>query len=31
MAQIMNIQPDIPAPVPTTPALSVNTPAHASL
>ncbi len=31
MAQIMNIQPDIPAPVPPRPALSANTPAHASL
>ncbi len=33
MAQIMNIQPDIPAPVPTgtAPVLSANTPAHASL
>jgi len=31
MAQLMNIQPDIPAPVPAAPALSANTPAHASL
>jgi cell division protein FtsI/penicillin-binding protein 2 len=31
MAELMNIQPDIPAPIPTTPVLSANTPAHASL
>ena len=31
MAQIIGIQPDIPAPLPTTPVLSANTPAHASL
>ena len=31
MAQLIGIQPDIPAPVPTTPALSANIPAHASL
>jgi len=31
MAQIMNIQPDIPAPISSTPVLSANTPAHASL